>query len=137
LLKTGSEVRFNFQLPVCGIWDSEGIPSTSTARLPDRYQEEELSAIANGVRPLVMFGKRETHGLTIQYSGFEYHGRKYPVVYTYDLLTIEATTLIYTVRNNSVEAIGDVVWQDGRQEQRGTRAHVLYINKKPQIHLDE
>ena len=138
-LKENSRAQFDFQLLVCGTWDTEGISAPpSPPKLPDRYQEEELNAItANGIRPLITFGGRKVYANLVHYSGFEYQGRRYPVVYTYDLLTITADTLSYSLKDNSIEGRGDVIWQEGNEARRGSEIRVSYSGGKPKIALAE
>jgi hypothetical protein len=136
-LSESSKVQFDFQLLVCGTYDSEGISNPSPpGRLPDRYQEEELYApTTDGIWPLVKFGQREYRGDSVRYSGFEFHGKRHPAVYTYNLLTITADILLFSPKDNAIEGIGDVVWHDGNKARRGSKIRVSYAKGETEITL--
>jgi hypothetical protein len=136
-LRESSKVQFDFQLLACGTYDREGISAPSSlTRLHDRYQEEELNApTTDAIWPLVTYGKREHRGDSVRYSGFEFQGKRHPVVYTYNLLTITADILLYSQKDNTIEGIGDVVWHDGNQTRRGSRIRISYSKGETTIEL--
>jgi hypothetical protein len=130
-LKPGTHAKFDFGLTVC--------PSDSFGRQAGEYGDEELTAIGPaGLRPLVMYGERQEGPESISYSSLiinEFNDTRMPVVYSYDLLTIRCDHLIYFSKDNSIEASGNVVWQDGSETRRGSKLSLSFRDGEPIVSL--
>jgi hypothetical protein len=142
-LKAGAEVKFDFELLVCPIVDyvyvpsHDGLPATPP-KLRDRYQDEQLPTIGpGGLRPLVLFGGREEKGDLTIYSNLTLQDWHFPVVYTYDLLTIKADSLTHSRSDDSITGTGNVVFQDGKGTRRGSSIRVVFDKGAPQVDLSD
>jgi hypothetical protein len=148
-LKSGARVIFDFELPFCATIDifpgpehraedpyPAGLPKV---RQSGQYGEEELKAIGPaGLRPLIIYGDREENAASITYSPLvlhEFNDIRMPVVYSYDLLTIRCDHLIYFPKDNSIEASGKVVWQDGSETRRGSKLSLSFRDGEPIVSL--
>jgi hypothetical protein len=108
----GSRIRFDFQLWVC--------PSDANGR----YNFIELEAAPHThLKPLVLFGETHTEGTSQDFTG-ALLSERYPVVFTFNLLTLRANKLRYERDNHLLWATGDVVWQDGTNEGSGQNVQV-------------
>jgi hypothetical protein len=142
-LKAGAEVELDFDLLVCAIIDYVHGPSNDgllpTPPKPhDRYQDEQLPAIRpGGLRPLVSFGGHEEKGDLTIYSKLTLLDRHFPVVYTYDLLTIKADSLTHSRSDDSITGTGNVVFQDGKGTRRGSSIKVVFDKGVPQVDLTD
>lgn len=146
-LKPGAHAKFDFELTVCGTMDpffpghraEDPYPELPRARQPGEYGDEELKAIGpEGLRPLVMYGDRQESAESITYTPLvlhEFQDKRLPVVYTYDLLTIRSDHLIYFPKVNSIEASGNVVWQDGPETHRGSKLNLSFRDGEPIVSL--
>ncbi|MBZ5696275.1 MAG: carboxypeptidase-like regulatory domain-containing protein [Acidobacteriia bacterium] len=133
--RAGAEIRLDFGLLRCGSDDYRvGVGGTLINRLG--YDSEELATpTVDGLKPLVLFGERKESDGTVHYSSLVLLDRQYPVVYTYDLLTIKAPYLTYSPKDHSIDGNGGVVWQDGSSTQNGSRIKVTFRNDVPEINL--
>jgi hypothetical protein len=144
-LLENSEAQVDFQLVDCGFINWIEIPVIDPAApiRPPRaegnlYGEEKLNPIpATGLRPLVLYGRREEKGDSTLYFGLLDNKRQLPAVFTYNLITLRATTLIYSNKDYSIEALGGVVWKDGKQAWRGSRIKVALNEESPKTVLRE
>jgi hypothetical protein len=146
-LKPGAHAKFDFELTVCGTMDpffpgqraEDPYPELPKVRQPGQYGEEELKAIGPaGLRPLVMYGERQEGPESISYSSLiinEFNDTRMPVVYSYDLLTIRCDHLIYLPKDNSIEASGNVVWQDRSETRRGSKLSLSFRDGEPIVSL--
>jgi hypothetical protein len=139
-LKAGTKVTFDFELLLCGSVDpirlhpEDGNGTTSSS--PDRYQREELNPVSpNFLRPVIFFGDRQETGDGVRYSALTLLDRHFPVVYTYNLLTIKSDTLIYSKTDNSVRATGNVSFDDGINTKRGSKLDLTFRDGKPYFDL--
>lgn len=141
VLRTGIEVSFDFELLVCGSVDPITIQPNDVGAAappppPDRYQYQELSAVGrDGLRPLVLFGNRDDHDDSVSYSSLTVLNRHFPVVYTYNLLTIKAETLMCSKKDNSVRGFGSVTWQEGKVTKHGPSIELTFPNGEPHVDL--
>jgi hypothetical protein len=130
-LKSGAHAKLDFGLSVCS--------SDWGGRESGEYGEEELKAIGPaGLRPLVMYGERQEAPESITYTPLILRLLQHtdlPVVYTYDLLTIKCDHLIYFPKDNSIEASGNVVWQDGSETRRGSKLSLSFRDGEPIVSL--
>jgi carboxypeptidase family protein len=141
-LKAEAQVRFDFDLVDCDFVDyffpghRAEDPYPVPPRQPGEYGEEELKAVSPaGLRPLVMYGDRKEEPVAIHYSFLVHAESKLPVVFTYDLLTIKADNLTYYPKDGSIEAVGNVTWQDGHETRLGSRATVSFRSGEPIVSL--
>jgi hypothetical protein len=112
IARKGSRIRFDFQLWVCPS-DADG-----------RYNFIELDAAPHThLKPLVLFGETHTEGKAQDFTG-AFLSKRYPVIFTYNLLTLRAIQLRYERDRHLVWAMGDVVWQDGTNEGSGQNVQV-------------
>ncbi len=129
--RAGSEIKFDFILRAGGNPDAH-----ETGAGERNYEWEELTAPAgDGLKPMVLYGKREQEGLSVRYSSLVFSGKQYPVVYTYDLLTVKASSLSYSMPDHSIVGTGSVVWEDGETSKLGSRIEVSFPEGKPQVNL--
>jgi carboxypeptidase family protein len=142
ILREGTDTKFDFQLVDVVISDRV-VPADSSRprtalRDPYNYQEQRLDVIApNGLRPLVLFGGREERAGSVTYAGLLRDGKRLPVVYTYDLLTVRCETLTYFPKDGSVQGTGNVVFEDGERTQRGSKIEISFRDGKPEARLSE
>jgi hypothetical protein len=137
LARGGSEIDFDFVLTVAAV--TEGIVTNADGHytrftgVGGCYESEELAApVKDGARPLVQYGRRVAEGDVVRYySGANGNS----VVYMYDLLTVKATALEYSAKDNSIAGSGRVMWQDEKTAKGGTQIHVTFSHGKPQITL--
>jgi hypothetical protein len=121
LATTTSEMRIDFQLWICAS-DSSGT-----------YNFVELDSVKNtDLRPLVLYGRVCRNGDRQIFTG-AILGRIYPVVFTFNLLTVEADELTYDRTNHVVTARGNVSWQDGNTSASASQLSVKLDGLKPQL----
>jgi hypothetical protein len=119
--RKGSKIRFDFQLWVCPS-DADG-----------RYNFIELEAAPHThLKPLVLFGETHTEGTSQDFTG-AFLSKRYPVMFTYNLLTLRAIQLRYERDRHLVWATGDVVWQDGTNEGSGQNVQVWLDGPEPRV----
>ena len=125
-----------------------------------KFNYSELDPPVNSeIRPLVVYGEASAEGHLIRYTGPVLPhtvvvekgspgppvriGRtamqqvQYPVVFTYNLLTIRSTELAYDRDKHLVKAAGEVEVQDSAGTRKGTRAEVVLIGLTPQIEMTQ
>lgn len=136
MLAPNTEVEFDFELLDC--------PSETREIRIGEYREEELDAVmTDGLRPLVQYGAREKCSDLVCYSSLmhstppTYKDKKFPVVYTYNLLTLKATSLVYSPSDSSIQGTGDVVFQDGKTTRKGSKIRVVFRHGEPVVNLAE
>lgn len=141
-LLRGSSVRFDFELMrrfIIRDYTYNGpaeFPPPKLPADPGTYEEEELGPIApDGLRSLVRYGERHEQGDEVRYSTLLHDAKQFPVVYTYDLLTIKANTLTYSKKDNSVHGAGDVVYQDGENTRHGSSIDLTFRDAEPHVDL--
>jgi Carboxypeptidase regulatory-like domain len=122
-----TEVQFDFQLWVC--------PSDD---MRSSYHYVELDSVPHThLKPLVLFGESQTEGDLEHFTGpiiFEgglNSGRKYPVVFSFNLLTVRANSVSYNSRNHVLTANGDVVWREGADSGSGTAFEIKLNSSEP------
>lgn len=138
-IERGSQIQFDFQLLDIAFSDPVTIakPSHSSPFSdPYNYERESLRAV-NGIQPLVLFGHSKASGASITYTGLVRHGRQLPVLYTYDLITVKAKILSYSSGDDSVQATGDIIFEDGEHTRRGSSIKIVFIDGRPVVRLFE
>lgn len=135
-------LKFNFQLFICPYLDVK--PSDDSTYVPmadptPRYHVEEVGpVIPNGLRPLISYGKRESEGNSIHYSSLVIDSRQFPVIYTYDLITVTADNLVYSTMDSSLRGAGHVVWQDAAGiTQYASAIEISFESYKPRIKIEK
>jgi hypothetical protein len=122
-----SEVQFDFQLWVC--------PSDDT--ISSIHYVELDSVPHTHLKPLILFGESQTEGELERFKGpviFEDgpdSGRKYPVVFSFNRLTVRANSLSYNSRNHLLTADGDVAWREGADSGSGTAFAIKLNSSEP------
>lgn len=139
----GMQMRIDFQLIDCGIIDStEPPPATAETResvkppgsLGNGYGEEKLDPLpGTGLCPLILFGSREEKGQTIIYSELQRRESRLPPLFTYNFMTLKATTLVLSVRDKTIEGIGHATWQDGKHTWHGARIKVSLAGQSARV----
>jgi carboxypeptidase family protein len=147
ILRKHSQARIDFQLVECGIIDSIQPPQPngrqqSLIRPPgpdgNGYGEESLNPVPpTGLHPFILFGHREEKGDRLVYIGLERKKSSLPAVFTFNLTTIKANTIVYDARNKSVEGLGEVSWQDGEHIWHGKRIDLVISGDSPRVVLKE
>lgn len=100
-----------------------------------RNRVEEVGPVtANGLRPLISYGKRETKGISVHYSGLVIDARKFPAIYTYDRLTVKADEMDYSTLDSSIHAIGRIVLEHGHSR-KGSSIQLSFDCYNPKIKL--
>jgi len=123
LADSGANIRLNFQLWAC--------PSDNFGK----YEFVELAPDQQThLKPLILFGERDESDDLQTFRGAVLPER-YPVVLTYNLLTVRADTMIYSRKNNSVVATGNVVVEEGDKKKTGVKAEVVFHGSEPHVNF--
>ena len=122
-----TDVQFDFQLWLC--------PSDD---LRSSYQYVELDSVPHThLKPLILFGDSQTEGDLEHFTGpiiFEggpNSGTKYPIVFSFNLLTVRANSVSYNLRNHVLTAGGDVDWREGADSGSGTAIEIKLNSSEP------
>lgn len=119
--KNGSQINFDFQLWVC--------PSDAYGK----YNFAELEPVSHThLKPLILFGETRREGTSQIFTGAVLT-EKYPVVLTYNLLTLRAMELTYERSKHILWAEGNVEWQDGTKEGSGKSVQVWLDGPEPRV----
>jgi hypothetical protein len=119
LATSTSEIKIDFQLWVCASDAS--------------YNFVELDSVKNtDLRPLVLYGSVRQAGDKQIFTGATM-GRIYPVVFTFNLLTVEADELTYDRTEHVITARGNVSWQDGKASDSALQLSVKLDGLKPRL----
>jgi hypothetical protein len=103
-----------------------------------RYHVEEVAPVSpNGPTPLVAYGKRETDGTAVHYSALLIDTRQFPVIYTYNTLTVKADEMVYSTLDSLIHATGHVVSHDGQATQNGSSIQISFDCYNPKIKLEK
>ena len=107
VLAERASARFGLQMWVC--------PTDS----PNYIQYAELDEVPHtNLKPVILFGTAEPQGEMRHFYGRMTsddgtgHARKYPVVLTFNLLTVKADEITYLSSDHTFKAQGNVVWED-------------------------
>jgi hypothetical protein len=120
MVKKNFQIRFDFQLWVCASDSS--------------YNFIELQPVPNTrLKPLVLFGETHTEGTIQTFTQVVLMAEKYPVVLTYNLLTVRANHLSYERSKHLLWAEGDVIWQNGKNEGRGKSVQIWLNGREPKV----
>jgi hypothetical protein len=119
--KKGSQINFDFQLWVC--------PSDAYGK----YNFVELEPVSHThLKPLILFGEARPEGTSQVFTGAVLT-EKYPVVLTYNLLTLRATELTYERSKHILWATGAVEWQDGTTEGTDMNVQIRLDGPEPRV----
>jgi hypothetical protein len=137
LARADSHINFDFRLTMAAapvvatvVIGPYGYVTPPSRSIGGCYKSEELAApVSNGPKPLVLYEKREVSGDVVRYSGLRYNS----AIYMYDQMTIRATTLEYSAKDNSIEGSGGVMLQDGQTTTNAYQLRVSFHDGKPQI----
>ncbi|HKF50708.1 MAG TPA: carboxypeptidase-like regulatory domain-containing protein [Candidatus Acidoferrales bacterium] len=122
ILKPRAIVYFETELRVC--------PSDS---VNSKFFYDDLAVVPDGsLRPLILYGEKAPDGSAWRYTGpvLDAIGT-YPVVFTYNLLTISADSLLYDSTSQHVVARGRVTFQDGKTVSRGSNFEITLSGLYP------
>jgi hypothetical protein len=118
--KKDSQINFDFQLWVCG---SDG----------NNFDFVELEPRSHThLKPLVFFGESRPVGTSQVFTGAVLF-QKYPVVLTYNLLTVRADKLTYERSKYMLLAEGHVEWQDGMNKGSGENVQIWLDGPEPRV----
>ena len=121
IAKKDSQIRFDFQLWVC--------PSDGYGKINDI----ELQPVPHTrLKPLVLYGETQMEGTMQTFTGAVL-SEKYPVVFTYNLLTVRANQLSYDPRKQLLWANGNVVWQNRVDKGSGESVQIWLNEPEPRV----
>jgi hypothetical protein len=60
---------------------------------------------------------------------------KYPVIYAYDLVTVQADEMVYSKPDSSIRGSGHVRWQNQRESKNGSAFSISFRNNEPRFEL--
>lgn len=118
VLERHARVQFNFQLWVCPT-HMEWIHYAELDEVPHTQ-----------LKPLVLFGETSGEGDRQRFTGPTTnndgtgHPRRYPAVFSFNLLTVQAEELVYDRTNHVLTALGNVVWQAGNDSGAGAKVEI-------------
>jgi hypothetical protein len=113
-----AEISIDFQLWICA------------SDASDTYNFVELDSAKNtDLRRLVLYGRVRRDGDKQIFTGATL-GRIYPVVFTFNLLTVEADELTYDRTEHVVIARGNVSWQDGKANDSASQLSAKTCNTR-------
>jgi hypothetical protein len=127
VLQEHSMVQFNFQMWVCPT-DTEFIQYTELDEVPHTH-----------LKPLVLFAKKDSQGELQRSTGPNTFddgtgkARKYPAVFTFNLLTVQGQELLYDSTKHLVTASGNVLWQDENNSGGGAKVEINLDGLKSSI----
>jgi hypothetical protein len=125
LVREHSEIKFDFQLWVCA------------ADMGDFAHYSEFDHVPHThLKPVILFGESHREGDLEQFSGPDFddglgHQRKYPVVFSFNLLTVQAEKISYNPRKHIVTANGAVTWRSGADAGTGTKLEIKLDGLEP------
>jgi Carboxypeptidase regulatory-like domain len=119
--KKDSLINFDFQLWVC---PSDGY---------GKYNFIKLEPVPHThLQPLILFGEARPEGTSQIFTGAVLT-EKYPVVLTYNLLSLRANRLTYERSKHLLWAEGNVEWQDGTKEGIGKIVQIWLDGPEPRV----
>ena len=136
-------LKFSFQLIGCPTVDYKPSDDDLTNYTPrpepsPRYHYDDVRPVtSDGLWPVVSYGKREPEGTSIRYSSLVVGTRKFPVIYTFNMLTVKADDMVYSTLDSSIHATGHVVWETDRTSQSGSAIRISFQGDKPKVNLEE
>ena len=98
----------------------------------------ELSEVPNThLQPLILFASEEPDGDQRWFRGPKTsddgtgHPRNYPVVLTFNFLTVKANEIVYNRSKRLVTAFGEVSWENGAASGTGDRVVFELVGSNP------
>jgi hypothetical protein len=138
-------IRIDFELMIC------------SSDVPGKYRYVALDAVPNtSIHPLVLFGESTKSGDATLYSGpvlpfvdvtdisgypaqrsghTTVEERRYPVVFSYNVLTIRCSELSYKKESREVIGTGEVKVQDGKTTSTGAMVKIVLNGLNPTIQV--
>lgn len=142
--------KIDFVLPVNMISMESSDGPTERYQPGSCYKEELLSVLGNKrLRPLILYGGREKKtNSTYYYSGLILHSPgylgnesivyNYPVVFTYDLMTVRTDRLTLFSDKQAISGTGNVPFQEGEQSARyASKIYISFHDGKPKVRFPE
>jgi hypothetical protein len=141
ILEGDQKVEIDFDVSNCGTEYAVGAPPAGPQPGPSSacgYYAEELKPIeGSGLQAYVLYGSRRVENDVIRYSRVpvpdSWPYREVPVVFTYDLLTIKSDSLTYDIKDNSLVATGNVIYQDGKTTQHLPKMSLSFVSGEPKV----
>ncbi len=147
VLPKNSQTEIDLEMLVGGYGDPieiDPIPTESSNQTKTRclhengYNEEQLTAVAKtGLHPLVLYARRQEKPDSILYFGSQADNKRLPAVFTYNLATLRADSIVYHLKDDSIDGLGGVVWQDGKQTWHGSRVKLSLDGQFPKAIVKE
>lgn len=125
VLQKHSSLRFNFQMWVCPT-DTEFIQFAELNEVPRTH-----------LKPLIQFAHKDLQGDLQRFQGPSTNNdgtglaRKYPAVFTFNLLRVQADEILYDSSAHLLMASGHVAWEDGIQTGAGDNVEIKLDGLKP------
>jgi hypothetical protein len=125
VLQKHSSLRFDFQMWVCPS-DSEFVQFAELDEVPRTH-----------LKPLIQFAHEDLQGDLQRFHGPSTnddgtgHARKYPAVFTFNLLRVQADEILYDSSAHLLTASGHVAWEDGTQTGAGNNVEIKLDGLKP------
>jgi hypothetical protein len=122
-----SSVQFESQMWVC----------PSDMRFVESVELEE--APGTRLKPLVLYGKEEVVGKVRRFTGPDAiddgtrHGRQYPAIITFNLVTLSADQLVYNAPSRIIIASGNVSWRDGSRSGTDRTVKIKLDRSNPRV----
>ena len=91
------------------------------------------------LKPLVLYGKEETAGKLMRFTGpyaFDDgtgHRRQYSTIFTFNLVTLSADEIMYDPANRTITATDNVSWRDRSKSGTGRKVKIKLDGSDPEI----
>lgn len=135
-IAANQKVQIDFVLPI----DTQASDSPISQDSSCYKEDEPTIASAGELRPLVLFGSEAQKSGVTYYSSLERHtlpypngsdvDERYPVVFSYGLMTLTADTVVYARRDESVTGIGNATLQNGAETRHGSKVSIAFSQGK-------
>src|SRR5258708_29818775 len=143
-LADGVVATVELKLMVCSRYhkmkiDSEGRVSGEIEEYSDGpYSYEELEGRwDHGIKPALLFGKRENIGENIIYPGPSFNNTQLPARLTIDLLTFKSTFLTHRPALRTLSCEGNVTWSDGQSHHSASRITIKLDSLQPRVEVHQ
>ena len=127
VLQNHFTLRLNFQMWVCPT-DTQFIQFTELAEVSNTH-----------LKPIIQFAQEDMRGELRIFRG-PYtdndgtgHPRKYPAVFTFNLLTVQADVLLYSSSRHLLTATGNASWENGSVTGTGQSVEIELVGFTPRL----
>jgi hypothetical protein len=99
------------------------------------YQFAELAPVNDtGLKPLVLYGEMRDENHARVYTGAHFPLQpQYPVILTFNLLTVRCDRLLYDPGSHALTATGNVTWQSGKESGSGKQFEIQLNGSVPKV----